>query len=103
VDTQAPDNLMQPDFWMTGIDDPFVDDDQLRDDSGLDGTEPSPGDDRKYVDYIDSVLEEGIAAFFQIGMNMFVVNGWDSKTRRSKVGVSARCLTIRFNFDQDMS
>jgi hypothetical protein len=67
----------------------------------LDGTEPSPGDDRKYVDYVDSVLEEGTAAFFQIGMNMFVVNGWDTKTRRSKVSVSARCLTIRFNFDQD--
>jgi hypothetical protein len=78
VDTQAPDSLMQPDFWMTGIDDPFVDDNQLRDDLGLDGTKPSPGDDRKYVDYIDSVLEEGTAAFFQIGMNMFVVNPWDS-------------------------
>jgi hypothetical protein len=97
ADTQAPDSLMQPDFW-TGNDDPFVDDDQPQDDSGLDGTEPSPGDDRKYVDYVDSVLEEGTAAFFQIGMNMFVVNGWDSKTRRSKVGGSARCLTVRFYF-----
>jgi hypothetical protein len=37
-----------------------------------------------YGDYVDSVLEDG-TAFIQIAKNMFVVNGWDPKARRSKV------------------
>ncbi|KAJ7849341.1 hypothetical protein B0H13DRAFT_2285060 [Mycena leptocephala] len=36
-----------------------------------------------YGDYVDSVLEDG-TAFIQIAKNMFVVNGWDPKARRSK-------------------
>jgi len=33
------------------------------------------------------VLEEG-TALFQITTNLFVVNGWDAKTKRSKVLIS---------------
>ncbi|KAJ6477493.1 hypothetical protein DFH09DRAFT_951952 [Mycena vulgaris] len=36
-----------------------------------------------YNEYTDSVLEDG-TSFFQIAKNMFIVNGWDAKTRRSK-------------------
>jgi hypothetical protein len=45
----------------------------------------SKGDTREgYADYVTAVLEDS-TAFFQISNNMFVVHGWDIKTRRSKV------------------
>lgn len=43
------------------------------------------GDGSGYVEYADSVLADG-APFYQIGKELFIVNGWDSKAKRSKVG-----------------
>ncbi|KAJ7065152.1 hypothetical protein B0H15DRAFT_794587 [Mycena belliarum] len=39
--------------------------------------------DKGYQEYISAVMEDG-TGFFQIAQNMFVVNGWDVKTKRSK-------------------
>ncbi|KAJ7739668.1 hypothetical protein DFH07DRAFT_752074 [Mycena maculata] len=39
--------------------------------------------EKMYKDYVDSVQEDG-ASFIQISKNMFVVNGWDAKRKRSK-------------------
>lgn len=44
-------------------------------------------ENKGYLEYVDSVLEDG-TAFFQITTNLFVVNGWDAKTKRSKVLIS---------------
>ena len=83
MDATFPDSGTQPGFGMFD-NDPFVDDQPAEDDFHLDGGGLNASNDRRYIDYIECVLDEG-TAFFQIGMDMFVVNGWDAKARRSKV------------------
>jgi hypothetical protein len=43
-------------------------------------------DDCGYSEYCEAIQEEG-GAFYQIGAELFVVNGWDPRTRTSKVSL----------------
>jgi hypothetical protein len=47
-------------------------------------------DDCGYSEYCEAIQEEG-GAFYQIGAELFVVNGWDPRTRTSKVSLIYFC------------
>jgi hypothetical protein len=49
-----------------------------------------------YLEYCENIQEEG-GAFYQIGSDLFVVNGWDTKKKLFKVRVpiSLKFLRLR--------
>lgn len=51
----------------------------------LPGTQRTANPDDSYVDFADSVLA-GAVGFFQISKTLFVVQGWDKRTRGGTVG-----------------
>ncbi|KAK7030568.1 hypothetical protein R3P38DRAFT_3314231 [Favolaschia claudopus] len=55
------------------------------------------GDNQGYRDYCENIQEEG-GAFYQIGLDIFVVSGWDAQRKVSKASQSPTNNLIDFEF-----
>lgn len=85
----GPDWDMAAPELLTGSEPAWNSQDRVIDESELDSVSDDLATDRGYSEFCEAIQEEG-GAFYQIGAELFVVNGWDARGKTSKVRLCHR-------------